>query len=126
MTSLEHGGGGREDLVIGLELRSRHQRSPSARAPSDSARVFEDRPVAVMGASPGRLGTALSHVAWLPVLRALKLRPWWGPHLLVGGAAKVFDDAGNLIDQRVRAELGAFIAGFVEFAVGGRRTGEQA
>jgi chromate reductase, NAD(P)H dehydrogenase (quinone) len=97
-----------------------------SRPSSDIARVFRGRAVALTGATPGRLGTALSQAAWLPVLRALGLRPWWGPRLLVGGAAKVFDEAGNLVDERVRSELGAFMAGFVEFAVGSRREGEHA
>jgi NAD(P)H-dependent FMN reductase len=89
-----------------------------SRPPADLARVFKGRAVALTGASPGRLGTALSQAAWLPVLRALELRPWWGPRLLVGGAAKVFDEAGNLVDPRVRSELGAFVTGFVELALG--------
>jgi len=45
--------------------------------------------------------------------------PWWGQRLLVGGAAKVFDDAGRLVDERVRTELAGFLTGFAEF-VGAR------
>ncbi len=86
-----------------------------SRPPGDIPRVFGGRPVALLGASPGRLGTALSQSAWLPVFRALGVRPWWGPRLLVGGAAKVFDDAGRLVDDRVRAELTSFLSGFAEF-----------
>jgi len=89
-----------------------------SRPGSDIRRVFGGRPVALMGASPGRFGTALSQAAWLPVLRALEMRPWWGPRLLVGGANKVFDDSGRLVDERVRSELTTFMEGFVEFAVG--------
>ncbi len=89
-----------------------------SRPDADVARVFGGRPVALMGATPGRLGTALSQAAWLPVLRALGTRPWWGPRLLVGGASKALDADGRLVDQRVREELRAFMAGFAEF-VGG-------
>jgi chromate reductase, NAD(P)H dehydrogenase (quinone) len=90
-----------------------------SRPPADIPRVFRGRPVAVMGASPGRFGTVLSQAAWLPVLRTLGMRPWWGQRLLVGGAAKVFDDGGRLVDERVRTEVGAFIEGFAAF-IGGR------
>jgi len=89
-----------------------------SRPGSDIPRVFGGRPVALMGASPGRFGTVMSQAAWLPVLRALGMRPWWGPRLLVGGASKVFDESGGLVDESVRVQLQAFMAGFVEFAVG--------
>jgi hypothetical protein len=39
---------------------------------------------------------------------------WAGPKLAVGGSAKVFDQDGKLIDERVQNELSAFMAGFVE------------
>jgi chromate reductase, NAD(P)H dehydrogenase (quinone) len=86
-----------------------------SRPVADIPRVFGGRPVALMGASPGRFGTVMSQAAWLPVLRALGMQPWWGPRLLVGAASKVFDGAGRLVDERVRAELSAFVAGFAEF-----------
>jgi NAD(P)H-dependent FMN reductase len=45
-----------------------------SRPPGDAARVFRDRPFAVIGASPGGFGTILSQAAWLPVLRTLGAR----------------------------------------------------
>jgi len=90
-----------------------------SRPSSDIERVFGQRPVAVMGASPGRFGTALSQAAWLPVLRTLGTRPWWGPRLLVSGASSVFDEAGRLVDDGVRKRLRDFMAGFAAF------TGQQ-
>lgn len=89
-----------------------------SRPAADIPRVFGGRPVAMMGASQGRLGTVMSQAAWLPVLRTLGMRPWWGPRLLVGGAKTVFDESGHLVDERIRTELGAFMAGFVKFVVG--------
>jgi chromate reductase, NAD(P)H dehydrogenase (quinone) len=89
-----------------------------SRPASDIPRVFGNRPVAIMGASPGRFGTVMSQAAWLPVLRTLGTRPFWGPRLLVGGAKQAFDESGKLIDERVRGELTAFMAGFVQFALG--------
>lgn len=41
----------------------------------DGAELFRDKPVALIGASPGGFGTILSQNAWLPVLRTLGTRP---------------------------------------------------
>lgn len=87
-----------------------------SRPPGDMARVFGDKPVAILGASPGRFGTAMAQAAWLPVLRALSVRPYFGPRVLVGGAAQVFDADGQLVDARVREQLVKLLEGFAEFA----------
>jgi NAD(P)H-dependent FMN reductase len=86
-----------------------------SRPASDIPRVFYDRPVALMGATPGRGGTILSQAAWLPVFRTLRMRPWFGGRLGVSQADKVFDEAGRLIDDRTRGELTKFMAGFASF-----------
>ncbi|MEZ4253938.1 MAG: NADPH-dependent FMN reductase [Polyangiales bacterium] len=87
-----------------------------SRPASDLERVFGDKPVAILGASPGRFGTAMAQTAWLPVLRALSVRPYFGPRVLVGGAAQVFDANGVLVDERVRASVEKLLEGFAEFA----------
>lgn len=84
-----------------------------SRPPSDIARVFAGRPVAVIGASPGGLGTVLAQAAWLPVLRTLGTRPWFGGRLMVSRAGSAFDEAGNLTSPEIRTQLQAFLAGFV-------------
>ena len=84
----------------------------------DMARVFGDKPVGLLGATPGRGGTRLAQLAWLPVLRTLGTRPWFGKQLYVGGASKVFDGDGELIDDKIRELLTDFMAGFAEH-VGG-------
>jgi chromate reductase, NAD(P)H dehydrogenase (quinone) len=86
-----------------------------SRPGADIARVFGDRPVAVMGVTPGMGGTTLAQAAWLPVLRTLQMRPWFGGRLLVSGAGKAFDAQGNLIDEKVRGQLKTFVAGFEGF-----------
>ena len=88
-----------------------------SRPANDIPRVFGDRPVALMGASPGRFGTLLSQTAWLQVLRTLGMRPWFGPRMLVGGASNVFDASGQLVDERVRAQLKDFMERFAAFVV---------
>jgi chromate reductase len=94
-----------------------------SRPPADIPRVFGARPVALMGATAGPGGTALSQAAWLPVLRTLGTRPWFGARLLVAGAAQVFDESGRLIDDKLRDQLQAFVAGFAEFAARERAHG---
>lgn len=85
------------------------------RPTTDIPRVFGDRPVAVTGASPGNFGTLLSQTAWLPVLRTLHARPWYGANLYVTQAHKAFDADGTLIDQTVDKRLRDFLRGFVTF-----------
>ena len=81
----------------------------------DIPRVFGGRPVAVMGATPGRGGTILAQAAWLPVFRTLRTKPWFGPPLRLSEAAKVFDETGTLTDEKLREQVQAFMAGFVAF-----------
>ena len=85
------------------------------RPASDIARVFNNRPVALIGATPGRGGTILAQAAWLPVLRTLGTRPWFGPRVTVSGAKRVFDESGQLVDDDVRSQLRNYLAGFVGF-----------
>jgi len=86
-----------------------------SRPPADIPRVFGGRPVAVIGASPGPFGTLLSQTAWLPVLRTLGTRAWFGGRLQVSRAGDVFDANGNLVDERVREQLRKLLDGFVKF-----------
>ncbi|MGQ0620566.1 MAG: NADPH-dependent FMN reductase [Panacagrimonas sp.] len=91
-----------------------------SRPPADTAKVFADLPVALIGATPGGFGTILAHDHWLPVLRALGTRPWFGGRLLVARAGKLFDGAGELTDENTRTQLREFLRGFVAFVERGR------
>ena len=91
------------------------------RPPADIPRVFANRPVAVIGASPGGFGTLLAQNAWLPVLRTLGTRPWFGGRLAVSRAGGVFDAQGQLADEATRKALQQFLAGFVAFAESQKR-----
>jgi NAD(P)H-dependent FMN reductase len=90
-----------------------------SRPAADIPRVFGDRPIALMGATPGRAGTTLAQNAWLPVIRTLGMRPWFGPRMMVSGASKVFDDDGKLVDDHVRTQLRDFRSGFAAFIARG-------
>ena len=91
------------------------------RPPRDIPRVFGDKPVAIIGATPGRGGTRLSQASLLPVLRTLGTRAWFGKQLYVAGAAELFDAEGRLADEKTRQLLSELIAGFAAFAAKGAR-----
>ncbi len=86
-----------------------------SRPPEDRIRVFQNRAVGIIGASPGTGGTLLSQTAWLPVMRTLAMRPWFGKQLYVSGAMKLFDNDGNLTDEPIRSRLKSYLKGFVAF-----------
>lgn len=85
------------------------------RPASDIGRVFRGRPVAVMGATPGPGGTALSQAAWLPVLRTLGMRPWFEGRALISGASKIFDSNGRVADAATQDRIRIFVEGFAAF-----------
>ncbi|ADE16134.1 NADPH-dependent FMN reductase [Nitrosococcus halophilus Nc 4] len=86
-----------------------------SRPPGDISRVFRGKPVTLMGATPGGMGTAYSQTAWLPVFRALGMRPWFGRSLNVSQAHTVFDDSGALSDGQLRERLQAFVKEYAAF-----------
>jgi len=96
-----------------------------SRPASDAARVFANRPFAVIGASPGGFGTILSQAAWLPVLRTLGARHWNGGRLMVSRAQQVFDAQGAIADPKLAEQLAKFLAGFVGFATAERTVIER-
>jgi len=93
-----------------------------SRPSTDIPRVFGRKPVAIMGASPGRLGTVLSQNAWLPVLRTLGTDFWSGGRLLVSHAATLIDAQGEIQDAATRENVRKFMAGFVEHIERRRRS----
>ena len=86
-----------------------------SRPPADIDRVFRDKPVALIGASAGGFGTVSAQAAWLPVLRMLRVRPWFGGVFRLSRAGSAFNDAGRLADQAQQDQLRAFVAGFAAF-----------
>ena len=89
-----------------------------SRPPDDIPRVFHGRPFALLGASPGGLGTILAQNAWLPVLRTLRADFWSKGRLMVSRAGKVFDGAGSLQDEAIAEQLAKFVSGFAAYCEG--------
>jgi chromate reductase, NAD(P)H dehydrogenase (quinone) len=87
-----------------------------SRPSNEIARHFNDKLVAVIGASPGGFGTILAQNAWLPVLRTLGMPPWFGGRLMVSRAGSLIDAGGGLTDEGTRERLSEFLRGFVAFA----------
>jgi len=92
-----------------------------SRPDADIKRVFGNKPVAVIGASPGGFGTILSQNAWLPVLRTLKADFWSDGRLMVSRAGTVFNPDGTMADQKIEGQLQKFLEGFVAFARAARQ-----
>lgn len=87
----------------------------ASRPNGDIATVFGNRPFALIGASPGGLGTVLAQDAWLSVLRTLGTRLWTGGRLTVSRAGELFNADGDLVDEAVRQRLKGYLDGFVAF-----------
>jgi chromate reductase, NAD(P)H dehydrogenase (quinone) len=85
-----------------------------SRPPKDIPHVFGGKAVALIGATPGKGGTRLAQAAWLPVLRTLGTAPWSGRQLYVAGARDVFDDDGELVDDKIRSLLARLIEELAE------------
>ncbi len=85
------------------------------RPPEDLPRVFGDRPLALLGASPSGFGTVLGQNAWLPVLRFLGVRQWSAGRLLVSRAHQRIGADGDISDDALRTQLRDFVAGFAAF-----------
>lgn len=85
-----------------------------SRPGEDLPRVTHGKPVAIMGATPGGLGTAFSQAAWLQTLRTLRMRVFvTGGPFYVSGAANAFDSNGQAnadLKQRLSGYMAAFVA----------------
>ena len=86
-----------------------------SRPPSDVPKLFRNKKIAIMGATPGQGGTILSQAAWLPILATLGASPYFGGRLRVSGAGTVFDADGQLVDDSIRQQLTKLVQGFATF-----------
>lgn len=82
------------------------------RPPEDIPKVFGGKPMALMGATPGNFGTTHAQLAWLPVLRTLGTKPYFGSRMLVSKAHESFEDNGSLKNAAVEKQLRKFLDGF--------------
>ena len=83
-----------------------------ARPYGDSA--WKGKPVAIMGASPGVLGTARAQYHLRQTLVFLDMPAVNQPEVMIAGAAAKFDANGNLTDDMAKKLIGQLLAGLCE------------
>ena len=64
--------------------------------------AFNDKPVAMMGASGGVIGTARAQYQLRQMLVFLNAHPINKPEVMIGQAPTKFDEAGNLTDEQTK------------------------
>ncbi len=83
----------------------------ASRPYDDSA--WDGKPVALMGASPGMLGTARAQYHLRQVLVTLNMHPLNEPEVMIANASKRFDDQGNLTDENTREYIRKLVQSLV-------------
>ena len=86
----------------------------AARPYGDSA--WKGKPVAIMGASAGVLGTARAQYHLRQMLVFLDMPAVNQPEVMIGGAAAKFDPAGNLTDDMAKKLIGQLLTNLCELA----------
>ena len=76
--------------------------------------LLTGKPVAIIGATPGRWGTRLAQAALRQTLFALEAPVVTGPALYLAGAVTAFDADGNLTSADARASLAAVMSGLAD------------
>jgi chromate reductase len=76
---------------------------------------FEQKPVALVGASTGRFGTARAQASLRPVLAAVNCQVMVTPELFVPSCRDRFDLDGNLTDESIRERLSALVSALIEW-----------
>jgi chromate reductase len=92
----------------------------AARPYGDSA--WSGKPAAIMGASPGRIGTARAQYHLRQVMVFLNMFPLNQPEVMVGAANERFDAEGNLTDEQTREYVRRLVQSLVDWT---RRLGRQ-
>src|SRR6266542_4850348 len=77
--------------------------------------AWEHKPVAIMGASPGMLGSAQAQYHLRQMFVFLNMHPLNRPEVMIANADERFDDSGNLTDESTREHIRKLVAGLVEW-----------
>jgi chromate reductase, NAD(P)H dehydrogenase (quinone) len=91
----------------------------ASRPYGDSA--WDGKPAAVMGASPGMMGTARAQYHLRQTLLSLNVYPLNHPEVMIARAAQRFDEQGRLVDEVSRALVVRLLEALVAWT---RRLGE--
>ena len=85
----------------------------ASRPYGDSA--WTGKPAAIMGASPGTLGTARAQYHLRQIFVFLDIHALNRPEVMIGNAASRFDAAGNLTDDNTREHVRKLLAALVDW-----------
>lgn len=77
---------------------------------------FDGKAVAIMGASPGLLGTARAQYQLRQMLVFLNAHPINKPEVMIGQAAAKFDAEGRLVDEATRDMIRQMLASLTAWA----------
>ncbi|OYY95770.1 MAG: NADPH-dependent FMN reductase [Hydrogenophilales bacterium 28-61-23] len=76
--------------------------------------AWTDKPAAIMGASPGNLGTARAQYHLRQILVAFGMPVVSQPEVMIGNAAQRFDPGGRLTDMPTREHIRKLLAALVQ------------
>lgn len=82
--------------------------------------AWTGKPAAIMGASPGRLGTARAQYHLRQILVAFDMPVVSQPEVMIAGAAERFDQDGRLVDEPSLAHIRKLLDALVRLAVNQR------
>jgi len=78
---------------------------------------FDDKPVAIMGASTGRLGTARAQYHLRQTAVFVNMHVLNRPEVMISGAAKAFDASGRLTDEGARKLIAELLVSLADWTV---------
>lgn len=84
----------------------------ASRPYGDSA--WNGKPAAIMGASPGNLGTARAQYHLRQVLLSLNMFVVNRPEVMISNAENRFDANGKLTDEKTRSMIGNLVKGLID------------
>ena len=76
---------------------------------------FDGKPIAIMGASPGRLGTARAQYHLRQVFVFLNSFVLNKPEVMIAAAHQLFDEGGNLKDETTRGFIADLVKSLVDW-----------
>jgi chromate reductase, NAD(P)H dehydrogenase (quinone) len=77
---------------------------------------FDGKPVGIMGASVGMLGTARAQYHLRQIFVFLNVHPLNRPEIMVPFAAQNFDDQGNLTNEKTKKAIAQMLQSLVEWS----------
>ncbi len=78
---------------------------------------FDDKPVAIMGASTGRLGTARAQYHLRQIAVFVNMHVLNRPEVMISGAANAFDASGRLVDEGARKLIAELLVNLADWTV---------